>query len=313
MYSPILAQLVVTRKCNLDCGYCDEYDLVSDPVPLETLKRRVAKIKELGTFEIEFTGGEPMLHPEIYELVETAAKARFRAVMMISNAYLMNEEKVKKLNDAGLTHLQVSVDGVTPNDTTVKVLKPMRKKLEAIARAATFQVTLSGVVGSAPPGEVLEVVRFAKDHGFRPRVLLLHAHDGQLKLSAEQLEEYRQVRVEIGERFNEARDYRTRLINTGSAPFRCRSGSRYLYIDEFGIVRWCSQQREHFGVALEDYTFDELRRQFYTVKDCNSGCTVGCARTCSRWDEWRGQDLRPDPAQAMPRDLVQISQRPAAT
>jgi MoaA/NifB/PqqE/SkfB family radical SAM enzyme len=312
LYSPFLAQLVVTRRCNLDCGYCNEYDQVSDPVPFQALARRIAKLAELGTLDLELTGGEPMMHPDIFELVALAARTRFHSVMMISNAYLLNEEKVKRLNDAGLTHLQVSVDGVEPTDTTVKVLRPMRKKLEALARSARFKVTLSGVVGSAPPGEVLEVVAFARKHGFRPRVLLLHDHDGQLKLSAEQLAEYRQVRAAIGLRFGEARDYRLRLIQEGSAPFRCRAGSRYLYIDEHGIVRWCSQQREHFGVPLEDYGHDELRRQFRTRKDCSPGCTVGCARTASWIDEWRPQPLQPDPARAMPSDLVQLS-RPSGS
>jgi MoaA/NifB/PqqE/SkfB family radical SAM enzyme len=39
LYSPFLAQLVVTRRCNLDCGYCNEFDKVSSPV---ALRRQIA-------------------------------------------------------------------------------------------------------------------------------------------------------------------------------------------------------------------------------------------------------------------------------
>jgi hypothetical protein len=75
-------------------------------------------------------------------------------------------------------------------------------------------------------------------------------------------------------------------------------------------VRWCSQQRDAFGVPLDDYGPSELRRQFHTRKACSDQCTVGCVRTCSAYDGWRSQNLEPDPAQAVAAvPLVQISSR----
>ncbi len=54
--------MVVIRRCNLSCGYCSEYDKSSEPVPVEVLEDRLRKIKELGTFGISLTGGEPTRH-----------------------------------------------------------------------------------------------------------------------------------------------------------------------------------------------------------------------------------------------------------
>src|SRR5262245_59011542 len=156
-------------------------------------------------------------------------------------AFLLNEAKVRELNDAGLDDLQVSIDGVEPNDVTVKVLRPLRNKLEAIARAARFRVTLNAVAGSSTLDEVLEVVAFARSHKFRSSVQFLHGGDGSLQVPADELAVYRKVKNALGSRFGGAGDYRTRLIETGQAPFKCRAGSRYLYVDEFGVVRWCSQ------------------------------------------------------------------------
>src|SRR5690348_7811833 len=46
---PILAQIVPLRRCNLACGYCNEYDKVSKPVPLATVEGWLAKLAELDT------------------------------------------------------------------------------------------------------------------------------------------------------------------------------------------------------------------------------------------------------------------------
>jgi MoaA/NifB/PqqE/SkfB family radical SAM enzyme len=293
LYSPFLAQLVVTRRCNLSCKYCNEFDEVSDPVPAETLKARMRKLKELGTFSLELTGGEPLLHPDIAELIRYARSLGFYKVMMISNAYLFNERRVEELNQAGLMELQVSVDGVLPNDITVKVLKALKPKLEVLSRFAKFRVVLSSVLGAAPPAEVLEVTRYAIASGFRPRVLVLHDGNGGMNLSEGERDTLRQIQQAIGgRRFREARDYRRRLLEEGRAPFKCRAGSRYLYVDEFGVVHWCSQTLSSFGIPLEEYSRETLREQFDTIKDCAPTCTVGCVRTQSKPDEWRPQRRR---------------------
>jgi MoaA/NifB/PqqE/SkfB family radical SAM enzyme len=311
LYAPFHAQLVVTRKCNLSCGYCNEFDDFSPPVPFEELCKRIDKIRELGTWAVEFTGGEPLEHPQIVELVKYAKSRGFYKVMLISNAYLFNEAMVHKFNEAGLDDLQVSIDGVTTNDTTIKVLKPLKKKLETIAKHAKFRVTLNSVVGSAPPGEAIEVIAFAREHNFIPRVCLIHGGDGQLSLSTAQLDEYTAIKRALGKRFKDAGDYRTVLMEKGASPFKCRAGSRYLYIDEFGYVRWCSQSRELWGKTLESYTLDDLKEQFDTQKDCAPGCTVGCVRTASGPDRFRRQKRPqpPAPAPSSPEQLVQIGKK----
>ena len=62
---PVLAHIVPIRRCNLACTYCNEYDDFSKPVPTAEMIRRIDLLADLGTTVITFSGGEPLLHPEL--------------------------------------------------------------------------------------------------------------------------------------------------------------------------------------------------------------------------------------------------------
>jgi MoaA/NifB/PqqE/SkfB family radical SAM enzyme len=288
-FGPFLAHLVVTRRCNLSCGYCNEYDRTSPPVAREVLEQRLEKLRELRTWMVCLTGGEPTVHPDLTYIVRRMTQLGFRRRQIISNGYRLGKKLVEGLNEAGLTDLQISIDGVRRNPTTVKVLDPLRGRLELLARAARFRVVVSAVIGSAPPSEALEVVRFTQELGLTPRIILLHDGSGRLRLPPDELAAFEEVKRLLGRRGRESADYRQRLIEQGAAPFRCRSGSRYLYVDEFGKVHWCSQTMALFSKDLLDYTLEDLERQFHATKPCADQCTVGCARTASAFDAWRRQ------------------------
>src|SRR5260370_32831036 len=73
---PVLAHLIPIRRCNLDCGYCNEYDDFSKPVAIETLKHRVDLLANLGTTVVTLSGCEPLLHPEVDDLIAPCAQPR---------------------------------------------------------------------------------------------------------------------------------------------------------------------------------------------------------------------------------------------
>src|SRR5688572_20677258 len=68
-YQPINAHLIPIRRCNLSCTYCNEYDDCSAPVPTAEVLRRIDRLAELGTGIITLSGGEPLLHPELDEII----------------------------------------------------------------------------------------------------------------------------------------------------------------------------------------------------------------------------------------------------
>lgn len=290
-YSPFLVQMVIIRRCNLSCAYCSEFDKVSEPVPMQILETRLRKLKSLGTFGISLTGGEPTMHPQLTDLIRKCRELGFLRTGMISNGFFLKPALIEALNEAGLQEMQISIDGVHANDTTQKVLDNLKKRLVWLRDYAKFNVTVSGVIGACPPEEAEEVVAFAAEMGFTPRVLLVHDNEGQLKLGSEEVKAFEKIVKTLPKSWMDFSNYRKRLVRSGSSPFKCRAGSRYLYVDEFGKVNWCSQTRNVWSKPLLDYTVDDLREQFFTHKSCNATCTIGCARSASQLDFLRSQPV----------------------
>jgi hypothetical protein len=102
--------------------------------------------------------------------------------------------------------------------------------------------------------------------------------------------------------------FQDNIANGRENNWRCRAGSRYLYVCENGLVHYCSQQRGYPAKPLAEYTVADVRREFLTAKSCAPRCTVACVHQISYLDFWRAPQTLQSPEMAEPgRDsLVQI-------
>lgn len=287
---PILAHLIPIRRCNLACGYCNEYDNYSPPVPVEDLSRRIDKLAELGTAAVTLSGGEPLLHPEIEQVI-SRIRSHGMLAGLITNGYLLAREKILKLNDAGLEYLQISVDNIRPDDISKKSLKVIDKKLVWLSELAEFKVNINSVIGGGikSPEDALVVSRRAMELGFSSSLGIIHDGRGNLKpLEGVEREVFFKMK-KMGEKsYSRVNYFKDNLADGKPNNWRCRSGSRYLYICENGLVHYCSQQRGFPGTPLEQYTIEDIRREYLTEKACAPYCTIACVQQVSTFDFWRG-------------------------
>src|SRR5258707_6330313 len=93
---PVLVHIIPMRRCNLDCGYCNEYDQVSKPVPIEEMKRRLDYLAAMGTSIITSSGGEPLMHPELGEVIPHIREHGMIAGM-ITHAVFLSKEPIALL------------------------------------------------------------------------------------------------------------------------------------------------------------------------------------------------------------------------
>ena len=286
---PILAHIIPMRRCNLACAYCNEYDDHSKPVPLETVRQRLDILAALGTTIVTISGGEPLLHPELDEIV-AHIRRRHAIAGMITNGYLLTAERIKRLNRAGLDHLQISIDNVTPDDVSKKSLKVLDKKLQLLAEHADFHVNINSVVGGGirDPHDALVVGKRAVELGFTSTVGIIHDGTGQLQpLSPAERELYAVMRGMGKKSYAQINYFQDNIAHGKENQWRCRAGARYLYICEDGLVHYCSQQRGYPAKPLVEYTVADIKREFLTEKSCAPRCTVACVHQISYVDFWR--------------------------
>ncbi|MDQ2925908.1 MAG: radical SAM protein, partial [Acidobacteriota bacterium] len=275
---PYMAHIVPMRRCNLACTYCNEYDDISDPVEISEMTRRIAHLGRLGTSVITISGGEPLLHPELDDVVRQIRKTGAIAGM-ITNGYLLMPDRIERLNRAGLDHMQISIDNVMPDDVSKKSLKVLDAKLRMLAEHADFHVNINSVVGGgiSNPEDALTISKRALALGFSSTIGIIHDGSGQLKPLGERerkvWDEVRRLTRRSYSRFN---GFQEAIANGEPNDWRCRAGSRYLYLDENGIVSYCSQQRGYPGIPIADYTTEIVQREFLTEKSCAPNCTISC-------------------------------------
>ncbi|MDZ7267383.1 MAG: radical SAM protein [candidate division KSB1 bacterium] len=112
---PIKAVWEVLYICNARCRTCECWQQAPDEEVLSTAEGMdlIRQLAENGVMSLCFTGGEPLLRKDIFELI-ACAKRHHLSTALMSNGLLINERRAKKLIDAGLDLIYISLDGSTP-------------------------------------------------------------------------------------------------------------------------------------------------------------------------------------------------------
>ncbi|MEK6751412.1 MAG: radical SAM protein, partial [Chloroflexota bacterium] len=133
-FKPLYVKIKVNYGCNLKCEMCKHWRMNREtPIPMDRFKEVITELAEMGTQKIHFSGGEPMLRPQLPDLVAQAAGLGMR-VTLTTNGTLINKENAKTLIEAGLRGVNISIDS------------PIRKMHEKIRGVeGSFKLTTRAV------------------------------------------------------------------------------------------------------------------------------------------------------------------------
>ncbi len=173
---PLAVHLEVTAACNLACKHCFAGTLPrrEPPLNLSELEGLFQELAGLGCFRLGITGGEPLMRPDLLEILDTASACGLHP-SLTTNALLLTEELAGQLGRRPLVWLNVSLDGASPasNDPIrgQGSWKRVREKLDLLSRRARF--SLAFTITSRNAHEVDQCLQLAEEVGascavFRP-------------------------------------------------------------------------------------------------------------------------------------------------
>src|SRR5258707_1472066 len=145
------------------------------------MNRRLDALAAMSTSVITISGGEPVMHPDLDEIIRHIRK-RGMIAGLITNGFFLNKERIERLNDAGLEHLQISIDNAAPDEVSKKSLKTLDGRLELLSEWAEFQVNINSVLGSGVKNseDALLTANRALELGFTSTLRIIHDSTGQL-------------------------------------------------------------------------------------------------------------------------------------
>ena len=283
---PLQCSLYVTDRCHLDCAYCTEYDNSRPHPSLDDLKKWLRKIRELGTMRIALVGGEPLMHPNIVELVRYCRELGF-ATSLTTNGFLLTRELVQQLEDAGLQVMQISVDRMTPSPITKKSFKTVLPKLDYF-RDSKISLHITGVICADTLPESQAVLETGLSRGIPTEVRLVHAdplHRFRVDRGRrEELEAFIDSMIERkrrGEKIHTSEailNYQRSLLRGERVEWTCVAGYKLFFVSAQGKFWICSMV--HTDKHIMDVTLDDLYAN-YRKKSCQEGCGVYCAVSAS--------------------------------
>lgn len=172
--TPTTCTLAITYKCQCRCVHCSA-DRFIDPsrreLTTDELKSVIGQALDIGVVNVVLTGGEPMLRRDIFDLIAYVDKNKAH-VMMFTNGWYLSEDNVKRLRDAGLHSLNISIDHLNAavHDHLRRLQGCYARAFEGAARARSVGI-LTGISTYATSqnlkdGSLEGLLQLAQKEGF---------------------------------------------------------------------------------------------------------------------------------------------------
>jgi len=180
--SALACGFYITSKCNFACRFCNIWRI--NPAFQFEFDKAKKVVKELGGLKLiylSFSGGEPLLVPYIFDLLSLAKDSGVLYTHLVSNGFLMDQERAKEIRNSRLSEVSFSLDGdENEHDTNRGVRGAFKGVLSAIDLVKRYSpgtdIVVNTILDPRNPGAVLTPLSIAKRMGVRIKVQPLNTH-----------------------------------------------------------------------------------------------------------------------------------------
>ncbi|MDD5163231.1 MAG: radical SAM protein [Candidatus ainarchaeum sp.] len=204
-------RVCVTEKCNLNCFYCHKegmqakYENYLDKTDYTFIAKTFSA---LGLKKVKFTGGEPLLRQDLFEIIKIFKQAGFEDISLVTNGSLLDREKLEKLRESGLGRITISFDTINKKTAIQMNNCPNIEKVldnTVLARAIFENVKVNCVIvpGMNFPEEILDITNFCRDNRITLKILTRLSEDQAYPLSAQALNLIKMNKTLVKKEINE--------------------------------------------------------------------------------------------------------------
>ncbi|NLD94177.1 MAG: radical SAM protein [Fibrobacter sp.] len=276
---PIWAQLKITERCNLNCGYCSEHKNDGCHVSAETVYKWIDHCACLGIKHLEFIGGEPLMHPDLFELI-AYVKSKGINTGLTTNGFLLTREKAEKLIKLGIKRMQMSIDCIEPNSITKKSVSLLKSQLTLLSDMKIW-VHVNSVIVKETIDEAYDLAKVLFKMGIP--VAFSPAHDrGRLIVDSSNSTivtflNWLTMQKKNGSPVNMPQFLINYYIDTmmgKRVQWVCEGGCKSFYVDTNGYFKKCSHKES--DIQLLDVNKAMIKENHNLLKGCEKNCGVSC-------------------------------------
>lgn len=271
-----LVQIEVTGNCNMHCEHCRAANQPHKIINKEQMEKIILFIKKVKSedFKLTFSGGEPFLNKNLYDYICMAKNAGLNQIVITTNASLIDDETLLKLNNLKLKFLciQVSIDSINENehDTFRNYPGAFKKCCEILEKIQKYENIYSSIrmtITSNTYDEIDNMVNFALKYdvkilGIGSVIPFGKAKNGNLSLNPEQKKQLMDKILNLNDKYKEKLEivtedplkfltlfYRNEKqllddIKDNTKFGGCTAGISSININSDGIVTPCSMMEE---------------------------------------------------------------------
>ncbi|MEE9558855.1 MAG: radical SAM protein [Candidatus Brocadiales bacterium] len=280
MAFPVTANLAITHKCQCQCIHCSA-DPFKDPdreeLSVEEIKTVVDGALDMGASLIIYVGGEPMLREDLYELIKHVDKSK-AVVMIFTNGILLTEENVKKLKEAGLFSLNISIDHSESlmHDEFRKVVGCYEKAFEGARRAREVGI-LTGISTYAThenlrDGHLEKLLQIANNDGFSEVTIFDCIPSGRFLKDTSKIlgPAERKAVIALAKKYYETTPMGVNAMALINSPLGvgCYGANSQFYMTAYGDINPCDFNPINFG-NVRDMSIQAIWKKMVTHPDFN--------------------------------------------
>lgn len=279
--NPLSVYFSVTNRCHLSCSYCSNSGGSNSDLSFETLARSIGQAQDMGAACIGFTGGEPLLRPDLEKLISLVDDRSY--TLLFTSGHLLSPARASALKAAGLTAVVVSLDSHVEEEHNSKrksaaaygeAVAALKNSIEAGLYTAISMVITKDILYS---GRIYEFINFAAGLGVHEIRILRPKPCGKLIKGDFEILEEQDVKkfVELQYEINQDPSLPAimSLPHIGTINnFGCSAARTHVYVNADGDVCPCDFVPMGFGNIAEEAFTDIYKRMLKSFPEHSHGC-----------------------------------------